>query len=100
VELDDLRDKSAGGIILPDSMTSRDSKATVIEAGYMVGMNNSGQYREDRISRGDRVIVMANALHHLFIPELDGVKSIKIVHEDGIVTRLLEDAPTEALASC
>lgn len=99
VELDDLRDKSAGGIILPDSCTSRDSKATVIEAGYMVGMNRSGQYREDRIGRGDRVIVMSNALHHLFIPELDGVKSIKLVHEDAIVTRLLEDAPEEALAS-
>jgi co-chaperonin GroES (HSP10) len=95
VELDDLRDRSEGGILFLHEDHSRSSVATVLSVGPDVGLNRTGQYRQDIVQPGDRVIVMATGLRDIHIPGMN-VKSIKRCDENSILCRVEESEQSAA----
>ena len=78
VELDELHDKTEGGIILPDSATFRHTWCTVLSVGDLV----------PDVKPGDRILVSAEGLErHTFMLESAELQSraLRLVHEQFIL---------------
>lgn len=79
VELDELHDKSVGGIYLPDEHSSRDTKLTVIKVGS----------RCQGVNVGDRAIMLSSAsgrsLVHMGV---SNNKNLRLIPYDSILTFL------------
>lgn len=77
VEMGDLRDKSAGGIHLPDDHASRDCTATVIAKG--------SDCSED-YNVGDKVIIRPSYIEHDRDIAMFGMgnRSLKCIDDDGV----------------
>jgi chaperonin GroES len=82
VEREEAKEKTAGGIVLPDTAKDKPQKGKVLAVGEG-RITKDGKRRELQVKVGDHVLFTSYAPEEIKIP--DGDKKVLLMREDDIL---------------
>jgi chaperonin GroES len=82
VEREEARDKTAGGIVLPDTAKDKPQKGKVLAVGEG-RITKDGKRRELQVKVGDQVLFTSYAPEEIKVP--GGDKKVLLMREDDIL---------------
>ena len=85
VQVDEVPDETAGGVLLPDSAKEKPIAGCVVRAGPGKDDKETGEFKKTRVAEGDRVLYFKWAGDNMETPS--GKKYV-VVHEQDILCKV------------